>query len=254
MDKGYIYILISILLLFIATSCISKEEDYNPQCNIFFSAVIGNNTKSDSHSIVYPNDIPFSVWGYKLPVNETWLGKGENAEVVFDDLQVKFYNGFWYTIQQHMWPSETYKMNFFAFSPSTSGASFSKDNGVEFVDFNSYKDYNFLYADPVTDMSKPEIDTPVQLVFRSPMSKMAFQIYSVSPSNVTINLTRLVLKQVCTSGSFNQNPSPAWYGLKDENDIVLKSDKKAILPMLDILDFQRLVMRVPSSERQPSSA
>ena len=221
MKKGYTYILVALLMLLALAGCVNKEEDYEPNFSIFFNAVVGNRTKANYTDVVYPNDVPFRVWGYKLINNKNWNSNRSDADVVFDDLQVKYLNGFWYTVQQHIWPSDEYRMNFFAFSPSDCNATFSRENGVELKNFDAAKDCGFLYTEPVTDMISPEIDAPVQLVFKSPMSEVLFKVYAVSSNDINLNITGVKLKDVYTKGNFMQYSTPHWYDLSEKKDVVV---------------------------------
>lgn len=213
MYRWFTYIFSPIFFCALLCGCINKDVDCESQRNIFFSAAVDELPSVTKSAALYPSDFPFRVWGYKLPSEKSWTKQNGDALPVFDDIQAKYYNGFWHTPQLHLWPEHEYKMNFFAFAPSASDATFSFDKGVEFEGFSIKENSDFLYADPIVNMSKPVKDAPVQLIFRSPLSNVAFDAYAVSTDNITITITGLVLKNLNTTGHFKQYVSPYWFDL-----------------------------------------
>ena len=221
MYRWFTYIFLTIFICAILSGCISKDEDCESLRNIFFSATVDEIPSVTKSTVSYPADFPFRVWGYKLPSEKNWTRQTADALPVFDDIQTRYHNGFWHTPQLHLWPESEYKMNFFAFAPSASDATFSFDKGIEFEGFSIKDNIDFLYADPIVDMSKPDMDSPVQLIFRSPLCNVAFEAYAVSTDNITITITGLVLENLRTEGHFMQYVSPYWFDLdgKEENRI-----------------------------------
>ena len=218
LSYGFVFSLVCFILM---QGCISKDEDCEPQWNIFFRAAVDRIPTVTKPIVQYPDDLPFRVWGYKLPAEMTWRSEQGKAQPLFDDIQAKYHNGFWHTPQLHLWPESEYKMNFFAFAPSASKATYSFENGVEFEQFSIKYNSDFLFADPVINMEKPEKDAPVQLIFRSPLSNVVFEAYAVSTDNIKVKVTGLILKELSTTGNFKQYVAPYWFELggKEESKI-----------------------------------
>lgn len=208
MKKLVVYITV---MLVGAVACINKPDVYDPEIMITFQPAIWNTTKS-AYTQVYPSDVPFKVWAYA-------------SSILIDGQEVSCTDGQWTIAKDYYWPSSPQTTDFYAWSPSYASAGFSLDEGISFNDFDVHEDSDFLYARPVKGALKPLVETPVSLIFETPLCEIEFYVYASAEDNVTIWITGIELQEMYTTGNFCLLPSENWSGLGDPSDTTVFNGK-----------------------------
>lgn len=189
-----------------AVSCIDKPDVHDPDRLIRFSAAIDNPTKTEGDVMSYPTNKPFKVWAY-TPVA---LIEGE---------VVSYSNECWMTEEEHYWPSTPQTIDFNACSPADTPVEYSQEEGVIFRGFDTSVNSDFLYALPIQEVSKPYTDSPVNIVFKSPLCEVDFFAYGTSEDKVSIWVTGIELPQTYSIGNFNSFPHVTWSELREPEDL-----------------------------------
>ena len=181
-----------IAIVLVVASCINKPDISDDATRIIEFDVVS-----------YPSKTPFKVWAY------------DADEVVINGHEVMCSDKRWSTEQKHVWPSEQARLDFFAYSPAEAQAQVSKETGITFSGFDISANNEFLCAEPVIGASMPQTDSPLYMIFDTPLCEIEFQAYSSSGEGVAIWINRIELRDLAHIGDFRQLPSKEWSGLKD---------------------------------------
>lgn len=238
--------ILHILTVFVAAlnlnSCIDEPLIYEPDRRIAFNAVVDVASKTDGGSVIYPEDVPFRLWAYELPDAIDWRGNETYANGIICGDKVSYNGSDWSTATDYLWPSRPHQLSFFAYSPADAVALFSKDNGMTFTDFNSQYDADFLCSLPITDASKPDTDALTEIIFKSPLCDIEFQVYASAEDGTEIWIEELVLKDLKCAGTFTSLPQWNWSDLSDEQEIGIFKGHQALTEIPHIIGLNTLII------------
>ena len=213
MKKRFAY---HIVVMVVAMSCINRPDMSDHDRKIVFGAIIGNNATSHDKDVeAYPAEIPFKVCAFC------------DEGVVIDGGVFTYTDDLWSAQPAYLWPSSS--VDFYAFSPFSAPAEILRDKGVIFNDFSIAEHRDFLYANPLKEYSKPEIDIPVNLVFETPLCEVEFYAYSSSEDRVTTWITGLELHDVAHMADFVQLPTASWTSYDDFKNVEIYHGRHDLL-------------------------
>lgn len=238
MNPSYIIFLLLAYAMFF-TSCINEESEYNDDRLLIFNTV-----ESGSQ---YPEDVRFILWAYVS--DKDWQSSALSAQVLIDGEPVSHHDDYWRTDKEYLWPDQGMNLNFFACSPADAPVSFSLENGIVFQNYNISEHKDFKYSIPVKDMSKPDTEAAVNLVFENPLCAIEFHAYSSGDDGAEIHINNIELQGIKTVGNFRSLPVAQWSELKEGNTLdafegSLTLSEKTALVVDDIMIIPQKIQAV----------
>ncbi|MCI1785895.1 MAG: fimbrillin family protein [Bacteroidales bacterium] len=216
---------IGIIILAVAaltTGCAENECDYCTDGDLVFKPVVSIMTRNtDLYSSIYPTDTPFGVWGFSLPKEKGWKDNNGTACEIYGNEEVPYSSSGWIPDKMETVISGNDRLSFFAYSPYEKTAGFSKTEGITFKDFDVNKDNtDIMFGGPLYDISPFASKGIVNIPFTRALCAVDFYAYTSMPSNDTIIINKLEIKDVVYKGSFKMLPSPAWEISDEKEDLV----------------------------------
>lgn len=214
----------AVLACFTACS-LNKTDEVKREREIVFDAVASGNTKSDELALassLYPEDTPFKVWACALPGTKSYAQySAESSALIEGATAVHSEGSRWALPDRTLWPSDGERLSFFALSPASMEASFSKERGITVEGYDISEGLDLMYAD-ATDLNAGSSDGAVKLPFRRALSLVRFKAAASLPEGSEITVKKLSLSGIATCGSFRSYPEARWSADKSsKTDIVL---------------------------------
>lgn len=163
----------------------------------------------------FPTTRPFRATAFMLPAGKTWDADKETSILYIDDALIA-YEGFqWHCpAKPYYWPKQS-SLSFMAYAPSDIGASCSRENGVELIDYNIYnpvsnRTKDFMVADIAKDKNANENIygyNGVPTLFRHKLSAVYFKAkLNTEPDVPTdIRITKVGMRYIYTVGSYTKD-------------------------------------------------
>ncbi len=209
------------LVLFVASSCTNRINEWDAPCAITYETMVMVNTKSDAGNTgEYPQYQPFDVWAYSLEKPGTWEGSREKSEVFMERNTAQHVSDRqWIPGDGRMWESSSYTLNFFAASPS-GRADYSHGNGIVFDSFSLDEGVVPLYVDGITDMDKDITQGMITLAFSQATATVSLSAKVSLPEDMSVTVRKVTLSGICTEGDFMSRPDPIWIPEGGAKDVI----------------------------------
>ena len=141
----------------------------------------------------FPQDRSFLLWGQK----------SDNGSLIIDKENIA-YNGGWLSSQT--WPESP--MTFEAVWPTDLDVEYSKGKGIQIKSFDCTEGKTDILLAKADD--DKIIDTLVTLRFDHILSRVDFRISQALPSEMSMRLTKIELKDYGLTGAYNTKSEGEW--------------------------------------------
>jgi hypothetical protein len=206
MKPGTLFVTAVVLCLF-SLGCTGEECKHVPAVDVSFNPAIITHTRSVQGT--YPQTAPFEVWAYYLPKGKKWSSHADEALQLTTKHRVEYMGSEWLPIPALKWPGN-HNVTFMASSPQGIEASFSQEKGISIRQFDASSGIMPLFTESIADCEMYNTQGCIALPFMHSLSKVEFEVRSVSITDSVIKLKSLYIDNLMYKGDFHSLPTPRW--------------------------------------------